>query len=146
MYTQAMNETGFEYSCLADLAWVARQFPLFTRSEKLPFSYHQLVASKEFSDDDRQKLLNMAVPDNREAFRALVKEYRKQLANHGSTAAVRVLRGTRSAAFAGSMLAVCRPGRFGTRRVKQRPDHVGRGVERAARPIDAICAPDGAKR
>lgn len=89
-YAQAIDITGFDYQYLADVAWVGRVFPLFARRENLPFSYHRETANKIFDDEDRTLLLGKAVLGKteagsdmvmrRDAFRALVKEYRKQKA------------------------------------------------------------------
>lgn len=47
MYSQALDVTGYEYSTLANMKWVADRIPFSERSENLSWSHHQQVASLE---------------------------------------------------------------------------------------------------
>lgn len=46
-YTQAIDETGYEYQTLANMAWVASQFGVSRRRENVPWSLHADAAGLE---------------------------------------------------------------------------------------------------
>jgi hypothetical protein len=47
MYEQAMQTTGYSYQTLADAKWVAEQYEISARAEKLSWSHHRVVARVE---------------------------------------------------------------------------------------------------
>ena len=53
MYTQALDDTNYEYQALRDAKWVCSQIELSRRRDNLTFSHHREVAPLEPPDQDR---------------------------------------------------------------------------------------------
>ena len=58
-YSQALNDTGFDPGYLRNLSYVCGRVQLSLRSDKLHFSHHVLVASRE--PDEQKKWIILAV-------------------------------------------------------------------------------------
>lgn len=75
-YSQAIGATGFAYGTLRDDAWVAGQYELSRRRDKLEWGYHREVAN--LSIDEQNRLLDRAEQEGwtrhqlREAKKALL--------------------------------------------------------------------------
>jgi hypothetical protein len=52
-YTEAARVTGYDVASLRNMAWVAAQFDLSLRSDKLSWSHHVLLAPLEADEQDR---------------------------------------------------------------------------------------------
>lgn len=78
-YTQAVDDTGYTYQGLADLAWVATRIAPSRRRERLRFSHHREVAALE---PDEQDQLLAAADEGRwsvQAIRESVRTFKAQL-------------------------------------------------------------------
>ena len=64
MYSQAMEETGLEYSTLKTYANVTRKLDLSIRIDNLPFAHHQIVATDDLTRDEKEMFLEAAAPQN----------------------------------------------------------------------------------
>jgi hypothetical protein len=51
-YRRAIDATGFDYQTLRNYAWVAAQFPVSRRRDKLSFGHHAEVASLDEGDQN----------------------------------------------------------------------------------------------
>jgi hypothetical protein len=77
-YQEAIEQTGLDYQTLRNYVWVAKQFPLSRRQDKLSFGHHAEVAA--LSDPERSYWLRKAeelkwsVKKLRHEVRASVKE------------------------------------------------------------------------
>ena len=77
-YREAIEQTGLDYQTLRNYVWVAKQFPLSRRQDKLSFGHHAEVAA--LSDPERSYWLRRAeelkwsVKHLRHEVRASVKE------------------------------------------------------------------------
>jgi hypothetical protein len=52
-YTEAARVTGYDVASLRNMAWVAAQFDLSLRSDKLSWSHHVLLAPLERDEQER---------------------------------------------------------------------------------------------
>jgi hypothetical protein len=88
-YQEAIEQTGLDYQTLRNYVWVAKQFPVSRRQEKLSFGHHAEVAA--LPDPERSYWLRKAeelkwsVKQLRHEVRASVKE---RTATKSATAAV----------------------------------------------------------
>ncbi len=46
-YSQATEETGYTHGALRNMAWVAKEFPVSSRDDKLSFSHYRSLARVE---------------------------------------------------------------------------------------------------
>jgi hypothetical protein len=60
-YAEAARLTGYDPASLRNMAWVAGQFDLSLRSDKLTWSHHVLLAPLE--DEEKQEWLDQAVSE-----------------------------------------------------------------------------------
>lgn len=92
-YSQALDETHYDYPTLRNFAYVSRQVPLSLRSDKLTYSHHTLVAGLKTADE-RKEWLDYAEAEHK-SVPALREEMRSHNA-HGTTVktAVNVLPAT----------------------------------------------------
>ena len=58
-YTEAARVTGYDVASLRNMAWVAAQFDLSLRSDKLSWSHHVLLAPLE--EDEQRRWIAQAV-------------------------------------------------------------------------------------
>lgn len=79
MYTQALEDTGYEYKTLVNDKYVASKIESSRRRDNLSFSHHAEVADLPPADQD--KMLDIAEKDNlkRGEFRKVVREYKHKL-------------------------------------------------------------------
>lgn len=79
MYTQAIDETKYEYGTLSNDKWVASRIEPSRRRENLSFSHHQEIANLE--PEEQEELLNLAEDQrlNRTNFRKVVGNYKLKL-------------------------------------------------------------------
>ena len=80
MYSQALEESDYEYQSLRNAKWVAEKFELSSRLDNLPWSFHQEVVNIE--PELRDRLLKECEENKwtRNELRAAAREYKKQLA------------------------------------------------------------------
>lgn len=60
-YTEAARVTGYDVASLRNMAWVASQFDLSLRSDKLSWSHHVLLAP--FEQDEQKRWIERAVEE-----------------------------------------------------------------------------------
>jgi hypothetical protein len=76
MYTQAVEDTGFDVGTLMNDKWVASRIEKSRRHESLPFSHHQEVA--ELSPEEQDQMLELAEIKHltRSDFRKAIRNFR----------------------------------------------------------------------
>lgn len=62
-YAQAIEETPLNHGTLRDYAWVASQIDLSVRTDKLSWWHHRLIATDDYTPEQRQELLATAERD-----------------------------------------------------------------------------------
>lgn len=78
-YTQAIDETGYEYSTLSNDKWVASKVGSSLRKENLSFGHHMAVA--DLSPEEQSEMLEMAERDQLTLndFKKEVRKYKLKL-------------------------------------------------------------------
>ena len=78
-YSQALDESQYDYQTLRNDAWIARRVELSRRRDNLSFSHHADVA--ELEPEDQEILLQKAVNEklNRHRFRRVVRSFKLKL-------------------------------------------------------------------
>ncbi len=81
MYSQALDETGYEYGPLRNAKWVCGQIELSRRRDNLSFAYHQEVAS--LSEEEQELWLNTAARErlSKQELREQIRQSKKLIAS-----------------------------------------------------------------
>jgi len=78
-YSQALDQTEYDYAYLRQISFVCKNVPLLRRSNGLSFSHHREVAGMR--EDDQIYWLQTATEDNmsQKELRAAIKNHKKRL-------------------------------------------------------------------